>query len=164
MLLFPLIHLAKFKFINDNWRELWLDQQTESRSWRRVYFFLCLLQSPTKKNKQTEMTQKMGKYNSTRVAVSKKYTWGLGSALASSAHTWGMSTKRRRESINQKWDVCMYIYMDYEFWCSLYSGREKEEVNLALKYIIKICFLSYILHSGAQLTGHHFTLNVLNRL
>lgn len=54
--------------------------------------------------------------------------------------------------------------MDYELQCSLYCEREKEEVNLALKYIIKICFLNYILHSGAQLTGPHFTLNVLNRL
>lgn len=58
----------------------------------------------------------------------------------------------------------MFIYMDYELQCSLYCEREKEEVNLALKYIIKICFLNYILHSGAQLTGPHFTLNVLNRL
>lgn len=36
-------------------------------------FFFLLLQSSTKTNKQREMTQKMGKYNFTRVAVSKKY-------------------------------------------------------------------------------------------
>lgn len=53
----------------------------------------------------------------------------------------------------------IYIYMDCGLQCDLYSGREQKQVNLALKYRIKICFLNYILHSGAQLTGHRFPLH-----
>ena len=43
------------------------------------------------------MTQDMAKYNSTRVAVSEKYTWGLGTALASSARKWDTSYLQKEE-------------------------------------------------------------------
>lgn len=126
-----------------------------------ILSFLFLLFAILYKNKE-KTNSNMGKYNSTRVAVSKKYMWGLGTTLASLAHKWDVSylQKGRRESINQKWERgwFMCISIDCELQCGLYSKREQKQVNLALKYTIKMCFLNYILHSGAQLTGHHFSL------
>lgn len=53
----------------------------------------------------------------------------------------------------------MCIYVGCESQCDLYSERQQKQVNLPLKYIIKISYLNYILHTGAQLTGHHSPLH-----
>lgn len=73
MLLFPLIHLAKFSLlmaIEEN-----CDQISKQNMYRGGgYTFFFFLPSSTKTNKGRETTQNMSKYNSTTVAVNKKYT------------------------------------------------------------------------------------------
>lgn len=75
MLLFPLIYLVQFSLlmaIEENYDQI--SKQKADSAGQYTFFlissFCHLLQKQT--NKQRETSQNMGKYNSTRVAVSKK--------------------------------------------------------------------------------------------